>query len=664
MAASTSASTRPRQYRRILTSTLHRKFVHASALALLVSYVVAFFIGVKTSFFWSWFPLGPCGIRALLLSIASMVVFVLRVGQMHMSTRTTSSSFATFKRQVFSITTVQTFFWYMFSAWWFSEVYMWTSSQSADLGWVKPGKPHERAKLNERPIYLHCYYALLAITQAVLHLWFDWDRVPIPVTKRTKDCADQRTHVLESVPARIRNALPRLLYMAVLRSCLVAVAGPFVYMFFLRKTAWGFTLYFAKLVWNFPRSASDPPGMIPPLHISLLLRSATSGTLLVALWQASNLFFSVFLGQGPLKKTKPLTTETKDPNGSLINGLQAKKDMVKTYAFWELCLISQQFPDRRKQIFSDIDRTGGAAWTQIFNASTDVIKGISTRINEFKKPKTPPPSTAPPEAPAAAPSVESLPRLTSAPQDTNIFLSSPKPNTRPEKFESAFGSVAKSYGQSPDWTPAARDKARNMFDRAATAVLTPERRRRLSASARELKRLTNSSMTTTAPSGQSGTTNLHPLLQTLLRSYIGRVFQQPYARRLRMVVLGSPQGTISPIVDATESLTRLLVASLTEDTFGKVQNDVASVVRLFTETITALESFTSGSGLPVHWTDVDFSRRAASKDARKVEDVEIVLSALKGGLAELLDEFRLYLGQIGLVGKDLRLAREAAGLVA
>lgn len=38
-----------RPYRRILTSALHRRFVHASALSLLVSYIIAIAIGEKSS---------------------------------------------------------------------------------------------------------------------------------------------------------------------------------------------------------------------------------------------------------------------------------------------------------------------------------------------------------------------------------------------------------------------------------------------------------------------------------------------------------------------------------------------------------------------------------------------------------------------------------------
>ncbi|KLJ09998.1 hypothetical protein EMPG_14578 [Blastomyces silverae] len=671
---STAPAARPRQYRRILTSTLHRKFVHASAVSLIACYVVAFFIGVKSSFFWSWFPLGACGFRTLLLFISCLAIFILRVGQMHVGARTTSSAFSSTRQALFSFSTFQTFGWYLVSAWWFSEVYMWSSSESAELNWVKPGRPYERAKLNERPIYLHCFYALLAITQSILHLYFDWDKIHIPVSKRSAASTNQSTHELEPLPVRIRKAVPRVLYDAVIRSSVTAIVGPFIYMLFLRRIAWSWVLSFAKLFWNFPRSAADPPGLIPPLHILLMLRAATSGVLLVTLWQVSNLLFSTFLGQAPLKKGQPLTNESKDPNGSLINGLKAKRDVVRTFAFWELCLIGQQFPERRKAIFADIDRNGGSAWTQILGASTNVIKGITARISEHQNPTTLPAADSSTVSGKTSDSsnvdgqpttIHTLPRLTSAPKEDNIFLASSKPTTRPEKFESAFGSVAKSYGQSPDWTPAARNQARSILNRATTAVLSPEQKKRISASAQELKLLTSSS----SSSSGSGRARTHPLIHQFLSSLVGLPFRQSYARRLRIIILGMPYASLSPIIDAVESLTRLLIASMAEDQFGKVQADIAAVVRLFTETAMALESFTGTGegGLDVHWTDVDFPPADAGmeiqKKARRVEEVEMIKEALKGGLAELLEAFKLYLDDVGIRGKELRMAREAAGLV-
>lgn len=93
--------------------------------------------------FWSWFPIGGAGIRAVLLFVSSLAVFVLRVGQLHLGSRTTTSSIATF-RYLFPLQVAQTFGWYLFSAWWFTEIYLWSSSAEAALEMVKRGKYVDR----------------------------------------------------------------------------------------------------------------------------------------------------------------------------------------------------------------------------------------------------------------------------------------------------------------------------------------------------------------------------------------------------------------------------------------------------------------------------------------------------------------------------------------
>lgn len=89
--------------------------------------------------FWSWFPIGGCGIRTVLLFVSYLVVFVLRVGQMHIGSRTTTSPIATGKH-LLPFHFIQTFGWYLFSAWWFSEIYKWSRPLSAELEWVKLGR--------------------------------------------------------------------------------------------------------------------------------------------------------------------------------------------------------------------------------------------------------------------------------------------------------------------------------------------------------------------------------------------------------------------------------------------------------------------------------------------------------------------------------------------
>lgn len=494
---------------------------------------------------------------------------------------------------------------------------------------------------------------LLAVVQSMVHLYCDFDRIPIPVAKRVAGATDQRTHPVEPVSKTIQIALPQLVMDGLKRNTVVSVASPVLYAFLFRHSTWRFTMYFAKLFWNFPRSAADPPGSIPPLGPGLLIRAAFSGGLLLLCWQTANVLFSAFIGKEPLKRGQPLTSEVKDPNGSLLDGLKAQKEVVKVYAFWELCLISQNSADRRKAIFNDIDREGGPAWSQILECATELIQGISERIDEKTKPSQGSNPSA--QADQPQPVVQSLPRLTNPPKDGNVFASSPKASSRHGRFGEAFSTTAKSYGQAPDWTPIARARARDVFDRASSAVLSPERKQRFLSSSGDPKLLTG-------PSSQP--VNVHPIIAQILRSPICQPLQQTYASRLSGIVLGTPHAALCPIVDAVETLTRLLVASLAEDQYGKVQADVSTIVRLFTGTIMALESFING-GLQVHWSDVTFpppSQPDAQAEARRDPEVELVLTSLKTSLGDLLTSFQPYLRDIGLSSKDVRLAQEAAGI--
>lgn len=101
--AVTSQRTAPQLYKDSLTPALHRRFTRAAGIALLTCYVESVCIADKSScmsstqsfliwtsstnslsiVIWSWFPLGPAGIRTLLLFISALAVFVLRVAQLH-----------------------------------------------------------------------------------------------------------------------------------------------------------------------------------------------------------------------------------------------------------------------------------------------------------------------------------------------------------------------------------------------------------------------------------------------------------------------------------------------------------------------------------------------------------------------------------------------------
>lgn len=518
-------------------------------------------------------------------------------------------------------------------------------------------RPHERPTLNERPIYLHSFHAFLACVQAVFHLYYDYDRIAVPIAERSSKTNDERTHPVPPTSKYLQGVLLPELVAGALRSVTVAAASLVIYPIFFRGFAWSWSLYVAKLFFSFPRSAAEPHSFVPSIFPYFFFKTLAPGLMLVLSWQTANIFYSVFIGKEPLKRGQPLTTEAKDPNGSLLSGLKAKKEIVKTFALWELSLISQRVPDRRKAIFNEIDREGGSAWSQVLACTTDVIKAINTRIEESKNPA---PVTKPlPQAEKSEPVLQTLPRLSEPIKDGNIFTTAPKGTSRQDKFGDAFSSAAKSFGQSEDWTPTARARVRDVFDRASSAVLSPEQKQKSLGSPQKFKLLTGSPSTTHKPE------DMNPVLAQILRSPIGQPFRQTYAQRLSAIVLGTPESSLSLIVDAVESLTRLLIASLAEDPYGKVQADVPSAVRLLTQTTLALNAFAHQSALDAHWTDINFPPSTdpqAQAVARLVPDVEIVLAALRGGLKDLLTAFRPYLRDIGIAGKDLRLATEAAGI--
>ena len=282
--------------------------------------------------FWSWFPFGRAGIRTGLLFIPAFSIFILRVAQLHVGLRTSCSPWQTFKGYSPKFQVIQTIGWYFFSAWLYSEIYIWSIPKDADLNRVKLIPKTERPTLNERPIYFTSFLLFLAFVQAGVHLFYDYDRIDMPVAK-TKPIAssDDRAHLVIPPAALLKARLPFLVLTSLKRAVALAVVSPFlystieipVYPYSVRRFAWGFTRSWAKIFWSLPKSSALPN--IRPFHWSLLLRTVSAGFLLIMLWEVGNAAFSAYVAQEPLKNERPITYESRDPNGSLLTGLKGKK---------------------------------------------------------------------------------------------------------------------------------------------------------------------------------------------------------------------------------------------------------------------------------------------------------------------------------------------------
>ncbi|KIW52758.1 hypothetical protein PV05_08381 [Exophiala xenobiotica] len=622
--ASSPAIPRPRPYRRSLNSTLHTRFVHAALISLLIALNNAFWLGsnrgasaqlfvrndslILADLFWSWFPFGPAGIKALLFFISSLSIFFLQIATLKIGRWMTTSPFAVFRTIALSKTTVWTVFWYFWSAIFFTEVYVWSSP---DLSWTIPGSHNAPEMLNEKPIFFRLYAQLLALTYAGVHLYLGNSSLIIPISKLPSTPSPegnaQSTHPIRPVQIQLQQKLPGAVMRSAVCAGLVMVAAPFLNTLFFRRTLWHIHLTIAKIWSNLSRANARPTG-IPPLGPTYLARCLFAGFLLALTWELTAILFSTYLSQEPTKAGLPLSNTSKDPNGTLLTGLRAKRDVVRTFAFWELAIIAQKHKDRRKTIFEDIERPTGPIWAQMSEAGLKILQEIDTRILG-PAPKQP--------QPQADSTVTGLPHIVPEVQTQSIFQANPKPTVG----ESLVLSPLRHIGSSNQpWRPPIEETTKAVEMKLLEYARPPG-----------------------ADQVQSQSL-IEQWTMSLQKSPIGWFFTSTKTARINVAVLGSPNDDAALIVDVIDSITKMLVASLTEDTYGKATPTVPETVRQFTKTLTTIEAFVAKN---------DISKSGG------IEEVEIITERLRAGLKELLAAFQLYLLDVGLGIADLNQAKKA-----
>jgi nucleoporin NDC1 len=173
-------------------------------------------------------------------------------------------------------------------------------------------------------------FFVLAMIQSIIHLFGDRDRVPYPLRAvASKYAKDTTPKVVEAPPGQIRRFLPALSTDTAKIALALSVPGSLVYFVF-RSWAWNNFFSIAQYMYFLPKSQRAQPTGLAPFP-ELVGRVLVESFLLVFLWDFTNAAFSAYISQEPLKKGKPLTTDSNDPNGSLIVGLKAKKEFAKVW---------------------------------------------------------------------------------------------------------------------------------------------------------------------------------------------------------------------------------------------------------------------------------------------------------------------------------------------
>ncbi|KAK3722739.1 hypothetical protein LTR37_002310 [Vermiconidia calcicola] len=633
---------RSRPYKDFLTPALHRRFTRAALLVFAACYLASLLMR-PPSLLWLWNPLSATGIRACMLFMSCLAVFIVRVANMYCGELVTASPAESAWAAVAGWRGLVTLGWYVYSACFFGEVYIWSRHADAGLGWVDYGREDEWALLNENPIFLRAVFFCLAVAQTAVHLGRGEDRMPIPVKDEAPIGVQQQQQAAPSkVPKSLQILQARLpaIGLRTLKLAIPTLAFTLpAYFIVLRPLLWP---YFYTIGHFFFQSKlaqqSRPTGLTDVPH--LVWQCLTSSAILILLWEISNAAFTIHVARPPLSKAEdePLTglmitgEKGKDPNGSLISGLKAKKEVPRLFAFWELSLICTHYPTRRKTIYTEVDRAGGSTWTQISTLCLNEITAIQSRIQAAQ---TPPAQQQQPQAQAQQQQPYlGLPRIADrSVQSGDVWA---QPQHQSNYAVHSVANMAKSIGQSPGAQNPALPKARKAIEWSADHVLTQENQARLSREGINKE--------------ASG------FAVKILRTPPGEVFRQTFGRRVKGVVFGgdiSPYSSAQTIIFASRALSILCTQSLKEDDFGQVAKSVASVVRTYVATIRAIEAFMAGWA--PSWTDVGFE-----ESDRKVAEVEEVVGVLKEGLEGVVLGFGEYASSLGLSKVELR---EATGVV-
>ncbi|KAI0876482.1 nucleoporin protein Ndc1-Nup [Hypoxylon argillaceum] len=609
-------------YKDFLQPALQRRFAGTAAIVLGLAYIESLTLSSWGSLIWAWLPLGLPGLRALAIFLCVLPIIVLRIAHSHMGIRTSNSIFETLANTVLPFSTFETLLTYVISALLFSQVYLKSTPEEAGIRWISNATG--RSRLNEHAVFYTTNLALLGLIQGVLHVALDQDRLLLGTVQtergRENNDVDEKPSP-EHWAVKIGEWVPILVVRCGMLAITVAIINYTVLYHFLRLSAWRSSMWFFRFLYSDLPRYNLPPGNAP-WSVWMLGRTIWASFLLAFLWYLGDVAFRVQLTREPLKKEQPLSAESKDPNGSLLNGLKSTKPRVSAFATWELAFITRDFTARRLSIFEDIDRKDGPMWSQVYALCIDNIKSIERKIDDYGKPPAPMPVTEPESAPQQ-------PRARiSQPIRTND-VSVPRPAAKAALVRDTVSKVITSPGKTPleSWVPKFKKGAVLVADQ----VMTREQKEAIQPEALR---------------GRLDTL----LLQMLALPVIGPIFQQTFGRQLAKAVLGSPYAETSVYINSAYALSHLAVCSLTEDKYGNVHRDVATIIRTFTVVIKKLETFRDE--FPTHWTDI--SQR------RQCPEVTEVLTALKGGLGALVEAFSVYSTDLRLSRADMRLAREAA----
>ncbi|KAG7141540.1 Nucleoporin NDC1 like protein [Verticillium longisporum] len=206
---------------------------------------------------WSWFPIGPVGIRTLFLFASALTVIILRISQYHVGTRASTSAISGALPNLITIQALEAWVAYTISSALFGLVFLWSASANSKLNWIST-MSGDRGRLNERPVFLSFYLLVAATFQAIMHIICDTDRITIDVNKARNSPVTNGGATSTTPLTVLLTKLPGVVANAVMRAIGVYALAVTLYSTIFRGAAWSWAMAFFRPFNNLPKSNMLP----------------------------------------------------------------------------------------------------------------------------------------------------------------------------------------------------------------------------------------------------------------------------------------------------------------------------------------------------------------------------------------------------------------------
>ncbi|ODQ67884.1 hypothetical protein NADFUDRAFT_81016 [Nadsonia fulvescens var. elongata DSM 6958] len=556
----------PVHYHTLLTSVLQLRFGQLCKLVLFASWLISIIVGYRANYGWIWWLLP---IRSFWFFLVAFPILILRKRYVHIDSLPYASLFAELKGRIVSIGFLAHWVFYVFS----SSLFFWLySEQMTDVSVKKIIKVYEPPVINERALYLFFFSIFTASVYTLFHIVFDLDKLHFPSYSM-------------NIPPRIRieQRLSSILYKALFGSALVSLFSPFLYLA-LRNRIWNSSIEFFRLFFLLHRSNAYYKF---PVGLGMLADTLFSSFLLFLVWEFSNEAFSIYMSLGPLHRNCCISEKSKDKNGTLVTGIRAvKRPLTRALAFQELLYISLNQPNRRTEIYKDINREI-PIWGQILKECSFVLNQVvKSTTKKFDKE-----SSQPLEKPLTKTSA--TPVTVIPIKNENIFLKGRPTHSIMEGFQDNNASISKDMVNS----------LKNTLDNSRVFLKQYSSYR-----------------------------------DWFFASRMGIPFRQTIQRRVK-IMFPNPVLTMNAIT----ALSSFMVHSIDEDVYGTVQRDIPVVLHELCMTMSALEGFLNSPH--IHWSDIDAQR---SSQLPNLEEINVIMDAVYTGFIEIVDKFGAYFEHMDL----------------